>query len=454
MLALAAVLCSAALAFTPAGLGVPAPIGGLAGPSAPGALGVAYTPAAAHPERGEWALDLGWAHSDLAYTLDWAPNEPVTSSGGAVAPSLAATIPIGDFGIGFAFFPLIARGGGGESAPTDASRRFYSYEGAIQVLEIDGALAWQPGPRWTFGVGPRVGLASVNSRKALETGATLGQMLGLGEEAPIGQPFLEGTQSLIEHSGVGVGWIAGVRFESENGPSVDLSVRSRIDATVTGPLELVLSNDMPLTISADVATDFPFPAAGFLSMAMPLGRASAVVEVSWVGWGSMFAYQSNVQNFSITSEDATMQGILEAYGVTEAEFLEEAGAATVTTGMRDVINTGGAVIVPTSDALELRAGVWNFPSVVPDAYAHPSNLDFHTIDLRAAAAWTPSPRWTFGLSGDVYLSPTRDIEETLHDWIAPGVGGSLVPSGAGSYSLSLYRLGLTVIFRHGAEAAG
>ena len=451
MLALA--LSAAAWAYTPAGFGVPEPLGGMAGPSAPGALGVAYTPAAAHPMRAEWALDLGFAYSDLNYTLAWAPDEPVASAGAAVAPSLAAAIPIGDFGVGFAFFPLIARGGG-EPAPADAARRFYSFEGSIQLLEIDGAVAWQPGPRWTIGAGPRVGLASVNSHKALETGAMLGQILGLGEEAPIGQPFLEGTQSLTEHTGVGVGWIVGVRFDPENGPSVDLSVRSRINAEVTGPLVLVLSNDLPLTIDADVTTDFPFPAAAFLSTEMPLGRASVLVEVSWIGWSSMGAYQSNVQNFSITSEDATMRGILESYGVTEAEFLEEAGAATVTTGMRDVINTGGAIVVPASDTLEWRVGVWNYPAAVPDAYAHPSNLDFHSVDVRAAAAWTPRPRWTFGVTGDVFVTPTRDIEETLHDWISPGTGGSLVPSGAGTYSLSLYRLGLTVIFRHGREAGG
>lgn len=450
---LALALCAAANAWTPAGLGVPEPMGGLAGPSAAGALGVAFTPAAARPERGEYALDLGWAYSVLDYTLEVAPDEPVHSSGGAVAPSLAATVPVGDFGIGLAFFPLIARGGG-EPTPEDAYRRFFSYQGSIQVLELNGAVAWRPTPALTVGAGPRVGFASINSRKALETGATLGSMLDLGEDAPIGQPFLEGSQSLIEHSGTGLGWSAGLRLTPARGPQIDLSFHSRLDAEVSGPLELVLSHDLPLTITADVTTDFPFPAAAFLSALMPAGRADLLVEINWVGWSSMSSYQSHVQGFEITSEDEVMQGILESYGVTEAEFLESAGEAVVTTGMRDTVNVGGAVIVPLSDAWEARGGIWSFPSAFPDAYVHPSNMDFGAVDLRAAASWTPRPRWTLGLTGDLFLTQDRDVTDSLHDWIDPGPGGSVAPSGNGEYALDLYRLGLTVIFRHGETADG
>ena len=58
------------------------------------------------------------------------------------------------------------------------------------------------------------------------------------------------------------------------------------------------------------------------------------------------------------------------------------------------------------------------------------------------------------LDGDLYLPDDREVEESLHSFVEPGEGGALVPSGAGSYTLSLSRLGLTVIFRHGLERDG
>ena len=67
---LALLLVGAAAAFTPAGYGVPVQGGALAGVDRDGASGIFNNPAAAHPDRGEWLLDVGWAWSSLDYELE------------------------------------------------------------------------------------------------------------------------------------------------------------------------------------------------------------------------------------------------------------------------------------------------------------------------------------------------------------------------------------------------
>ncbi len=450
---LLAALLPAALAYTPGGFGVPEPLGAFSGPTGEGAMGVAWTPAAALPPSGQWALDLGWVYSATTFTLDADPENPIVSEGASVAPSFGGAEPLGPLGLGFAFFPLIARGGG-EAAGEDELRRFYSYQGGIQLLEANISVAWSPWERWTFGAGPRIGFASFSSRKAIDSGALIGKMTGDWEDAPVGDPLLEGEQDLDGHSGTALGVSLGARFVTDIGFQIDVAYHSGLTATMTGPLVLTPSNDLDMELHADVETPFPFPPAAFLGLRMPLGGPSVVCELHWIGWGSMNNYQSYPQNFTIASDDATMQSILESYGLTEAEFLEDSSGSTVTTGMTSTLNMGLAIDAPIGERWQVLAGVWRFNAAVPDLYVHPSNLDFGATDLRAGGTWAAKPWLTVAASGDLYLGDDRDVEESLHSFIKPGEGGALVPSGIGQYTLSLSRLGLTFIFRHGLSRGG
>ncbi|MFZ5477998.1 MAG: hypothetical protein ACOZNI_14585 [Myxococcota bacterium] len=434
-----------AAAYTPAGYGVPEPCGALAGPAEDGALGMCHNPAAAHPERDEWLLDVAVLASALQYRLDWT-GETVASSGASPVPGLAFAVPAGPVGFGFAFLPLYVRGGG-EPAAADAPQRFYSYEGSIRVLAGDLSVAVAPHPAWTVGASLRVAQGEVRSRRAIDAGALVAGIAGPDAGVPVGDPFLEGTQSLLGLQGVGFGGAVGARWSPERGPTVALAVHAPLRLTLEGPLSLVPSNYLEMELTGTVATTMVFPPAVFLAVAVPVGAARVGADVSWIGWSSMERYSASLDGVRITSDDATMQSLFDAYGVTEAEFLASAEDAITVTGMRDVVNAGVSARAPLGRVVEVGGGVWVLPAAVPDETVHPANLDFASLDLRGTVAWNPSERVTLGLGVDLYPSADRAIEDSAHDWVSPGEGGSALPSGEGLYELFLARAGLTLVWR-------
>ena len=89
-------LLQTAFAYNPAGLGTPEPVGGLGGVHAPGALGIAWTPAAARPDAIELAVDLAKVPLGVEYQLDSYEGGPNTSVTNSLAPSVGIAVPVGD----------------------------------------------------------------------------------------------------------------------------------------------------------------------------------------------------------------------------------------------------------------------------------------------------------------------------------------------------------------------
>jgi len=239
-----------------------------------------------------------------------------------------------------------------------------------------------------------------------------------------------------------------VRWANGEGLAFDLAARTPLWSEPAGGLTLTPSIYVDLAVDAQAVTTIPFPPMIFAGAVFPVGRARLRAEAHWLGWGSMNTYQSTVSDGSIRSSDDTTQWVLDAYGVSEPEFLEEVGASTVTTGMRSVVDLGVAASAPLGQAWEAGGGAWLLPAAVPDGYVHPGNLDFTMVDLRGFAAWTPRPWLTAGLSADWFYSVDRVIRDSLHTTYSPSPSGSLVPPGDGVYSLDLVRLGLTLVLRH------
>ena len=444
---LALVLIPAAAAFTPAGFGVPELGGALAGVERDGAYGVFTNPAAAHPDRGQWLVDVGWMYSDLQYTLDLDDDFGLRSQGATLVPSIAGAEPIGPVGLGISFVPLYARGGG-DGGPEDGAQRFHTVRGGIQLLELSVSAAVAVHPAWTIGGAFRYGTAKMSSFRALDSGALIG---GLAPDAdvPIGYAFLEGTQELDDHSGFGLGGTAGLRFAPERGTGFSFSFRSAMTPKVHGGIELVPSSDLEISLTAEADTEIPFPPAAFLAVDIPVGRVNLVPELSWIGWSSYYSFETELSELELGSEDDAVVEILDAYDLTKAEFLEGSTSTVSLTGMHDVVNVGASVWVPVGDDWNTRFGLWYLPSAVPDGTAHPGNLDFDSIDARGAVAWTPLTWLTLGLGADWFWSPTRFVRTSLHSQTDPEPPGARLPSGNGTYRLTLARLGLSAVFSHG-----
>lgn len=453
MLAALALLVGPALAYTPAGYGVPEQGGALAGPSEGGAAGVFTNPAHAHADGGSWLVDVGWIYSALHYELDYEEGFSLTSRGAALVPSLAGAESIGPVGLGVALMPLLSRGGG-DGAPEDGAQRFHTVRGGIQLLELDLAAAVQLHPAWTLGGAFRYGVVSMGSTRAIDAGVLIESLAGPDSGAPIGDPFLEGTQILDDHQGGGIGGSFGLRFEPRRGPGLSLAWRTPMVATVQGPVSVVPSDYLEIELQAEATTQLVIPPMAILGLDIPVGGLRLCPEASWIGWSSYYSFESELDELELGSDSDAVHELLDAYGLTKAEFLESASQAISTTGMHDVFNLGLSAWVPLGEQLDTRLGAWWLPSAIPDETVHPGNLDFDSLDLRAALAWTPRPWVRLGFGADWYWSPARVISTSAHTQVGAEPPGALLPSGNGTYAIFLGRLGLTVELLHGPVLKG
>lgn len=438
-------MMAGALAYTPAGFGVPEVGGALAGPSAVGGLGLPTNPAAAHPPSIEVAIDGAAMFTRLYAELAAAPGDAIDNAGVSPVPFLGAAFPYKKVGFGISVFVPIARGT--KPGSPDSAMRFHSVAGGFQTIEADLSFAGQVHPAWTLGGSFRVGYTSIRSAKAMDSGAILTALLGPDAGVPFQDPLLEGYQQLDPQGGVGFGGSLGFRFQPKKGPHVHLSVRSPMPTTISGGVTVIPSTALDLALTGTVTSEMLLPFSVHAAIVAPLPWFSIVLDGSWIGWSTMASFDSQVTDLEISSPDSTMQGILQSYGVTEGEFLDAAGGARSVSAMRDTVNVGLTAVVPVMSQLEARAGIWYLPASVPDSHVHPGNLDFTAVNLRGAVAWTPIRQLTVALSGDWYYNAPRTITTSRHDPRDVTSSGVLLPSGNGTYALNMSRVGLTVVAR-------
>jgi Outer membrane protein transport protein (OMPP1/FadL/TodX) len=434
-------LSPAAWAWTPAGYGVPAIGGLLAGPTADGAPGLCTNPAAAAPIGTSVLFDLALLGSSLSYTLDAAPDQALGSDGLSPVPTLSLAVPFGRLGTGVALFVPAARGGGEPAGPLDP-QRLYGMEGGLRVIEADPALALRLNDSWTIGAGARLGYGTLSSLKALDTGAMINRAVG-DEVVPVADPFLEGRMALDGHSGVGAGGTLGVRWAGPGGQVVGIGLRTPLWLRMDGPVSLTPSTSLSLVVEAQASTALTLPAAVFLGAELPVGRATLLPELSVIGWSSLATIETAVSEIRVTSPDAVMEGIIASYGVNEADLFDSLSSSSAPTGMRDVVNAGLTAAFPAGEQAELRLGAAYLPAAVPEGYVHPSNLDFSSVDLRAGLRRPLAGAWEMLLSFDAYLSPARVVDDSLHA-LSGSRSGALIPSADGTYSLVLLRAGLSL----------
>ncbi len=438
-------LLGVAPAATLSGYGAPELGGGFGGIGSPFVFGLAQTPTMARPPSAQVGLDIAAMYSRYAYTLD--KQEEVVSEGTSAVPFLAGAAPIGRFGLGAAVFAPWARGG---SSDPDGPQRFHSIEGAFTGIEGDLCAAWSPHDAWTIGAAGRVVNVTLDSHRAIDTGAMLNGMLGDEAGVPVGDPFLEGTQSLVGLSGWAPAWALGVRFAPRGGPTVDAAFRSAVDTTVEGTVQLHPSNDLEVYLEGDVAVNFVFPAEALLAVRVPAGPHSLGAEVGWIGWSSLSNVDSELSGLAVRSDDNALQSVLSSYGMSQADYVDGLGAQSSQTGMQDIVVGGLWGEFALGERVLLRPGAWYSPAALPDDYVHPGNADFASLDVRLAAAWRASEHWSLVGSVDYWVSGRRDIDESVFSLAAPASSGRVLPPGDGVYALDVARVGGGVLYHAAA----
>jgi hypothetical protein len=436
---LASVLLPAALAAAgAAGVATPAPGGGLAGPGQDGAAGLFFNPAAAHPAGGELLLDLQAAASFTSMALEGQPAEERASLD--AIPALAIAGPLGPVGLGLALMAPYARSGdNGERS----SLRFHSLRGAVQVLEADACLAAAPAPWITAGAALRVAGVTLETARVEDLGATLAGLVD-GGEAMMGDPFLEGTRAVEGGRGAATGWAAGLRLTHPEGWGLSLDYRSPLAGAVDARLTYSPSDALAVQVTGDVRTWLVFPPEWSLVATIPAGRLTLSPELTRVYWSSWAVLESRVSGLSFTSSDPVLEAVLGRFGATLEGLLAGQERSLTVNGNRDIFSGGLGLSLDAGPAWTLLGGGWYTPASVPDATVTPGNLDFDTLDLRAGAVWSSRRRSELAVVGDVYLATPRQVQDSALDPLLDDATGLSQPSANGRYSLSLYRLGLTL----------
>lgn len=433
-------LHTAALAAGLSGLGVPEPLGAFGGPTASGALGLASNPASARPESLETALDLGLMRTAFVWQLDGAAPE---SSGGITPiPSLAVGAPTGPLGVGLAVFVPYARSGSGPGA--DSPSRFHSGTTTVQVVEADLSVAAELQPGLTLGGALRLGQAQIATEIAYDSALPLNEALGADGDIPYGDPLFEGTETYSVR-GAAIGGAAGLRWRGSRGSGVDLVWRSPLIAHLSGPLSLRPSNDLALVAEgrADVRLTYPMEILAAATFRRDPWRVGG--ELGYTAWSSLSRLETTLSELEISADDPLFQEILDSYGLSEAEFLASLDSVVFESGLSDILS-GGAWVDRLGAGWQVRAGAWITPAAIPDAYLHPGNADFGTLDLRLAGGYAVG-RVVLGLSGDLFLSQPRLSAASVYAFENGSASGVALPDATGTYQLGAARVGLTVAWR-------
>jgi long-subunit fatty acid transport protein len=421
-------------------MAVPGVGGAFSGPTEIGALGLAYSPAAALPLRPEIVLDIGVLHSANAFTLKG--SETQTSSGTDVVPFLGAAVPLGEIGIGYAFVVPWARSS--TLSPTGA-HRFHSIEGALTVLEHNVAVAWSPDPVLQVGGALRIDQVSFETQSAYDTGKLIADLTGLQDW--IGDPFLEGTRQVTGAQGLATGFAVGVRLSPIEAVMLAAHYRSGINANLSGDFQMIPVTDLNMVIEGDITTEMRFPHDLTLAAEVKLDRFTLVPEIAWVGWSSWATVRSEPGELTLGSSDPVMEALLEGWGLTDAAFLNSDEPNVTHNGTEDVWMPGIGVQLDASEALQVRAGLYYAPNAVPNQAMHPGNQDWPTTNLRLAGLVRPADRVSLGLSLDAYAAPIRTVTNSMFDPSNDMSTGTDLPSGNGEYQLSLMRVGATWVQR-------
>ena len=436
---------STALAFSPpSGMGTPAVGGAFAGPGEDGAQGLPANPAAAHPEGWEVMLDVGTIFSSLNGELDGVGT--YRSSGlSQPLPNLSAAVPVGPVGIGVHAGVPIARS---SAYPEDGAQRYHSVEGSFLIFEEGVDIAYQPADWVTLGIGGRAFQVSYEAIYAYDGAVILLGFLGPEAGVPIGSEFLEGTQQ-VDLFGNSWGATAGIRLTPAEGPELALAWRSGTQLKAIGPVTTFPSSDLSVAIVGTLTSTLHVPQEVWLHALWEMDRLGFGAELGWVDWSANRWITTETDGLTITGTDADLDALFGLYGINEPEaVLAGVKEGVSDKGLEDVFSLGVSLRHPVLDERgEVRVALTAANAATASTHVHPGNIDFATLDTRVGMLYGFTD-WLDVAGGlDLYLCPTRVIEDSVFAVDSdPGLGVAQ-PSGNGTYSLLMVRGGLSLIFR-------
>ena len=421
------------------GIGTPTYGGTFAGSGERGALGVAYNPAAAFSVTPEVLVDVGLLGSNYSATLEGEPEFKMRSVD--PVPFIAATTPLSNrLGLGFNIGAPYARSGGGEPEP---SQRFHSMGGGILVVQADTTLSLRVTGGLAVGAGLTTAHVSASSLKAIDTGEILYSLLG--DESLIGEPVLEGRTELLGAKSVGFGFTVGALYEHESGASASLSWRSPVDTYIRGKMVMTPSTSFNLQLEGDLTGQIRLPTEVHGALTVPAGPISLRGEFVWVSWSAIAETHATVEDMVVVSDDPILRELLASYGLSDPETLGDTQSVGFS-GMENVLALGGRVLWE-GDGVSAQVGGIYSPSATPSSWVTPANIDFESIEVNLGGMKEIGNGLHVGGSLASIVIPDRVVTDSTASWTTPPEIGPVAPSGNGTYKLSLWRVGTSLLYK-------
>jgi long-chain fatty acid transport protein len=270
-----------------------------------------FNPASMSLLKGNQALIA--AHAILP-TADFKNNNSKSASGAALSGEVAdggksAVVPnfyyvnqLSDtwhFGLG-----ITAPFGLGTHYNDDWIGRYHAVETDLKTINVNPAISYKIGDRFTIGYGANIQYVDVTLTSAVDFGALLGTE---GGADGFGNLHADNATAL------GYGWNIGFLYELSKETRFSLAYRSEIKHSVKGRADFIVPQDASAVVSqgafvdTDLSASVDLPATLSLSAFQNIDAIDIMADVTWMGWSSFkelrVKYDNPLQPDSVTTEN-------------------------------------------------------------------------------------------------------------------------------------------------------
>ena len=290
---------------------------------------------------------------------------------------------------------------------SDFVGRYQNLRSALEVLDLEPALAWRPKPWLSLGAGFDVQYSNVNLTQALDFGSLCVAQLGAGTcSSAFGlSPGSNDGRAHIAASDFAFGYNLGVIFEPLQGSRLGFAYRSEVDHHYNSASERfdVPANARTFLDAAGLGaaltgsqayTDLPLPARASFSLAQSLpADLTFLADATMTRWGVL-------RQTVITANDPTTGA-----NVVIPQHYQNANRYAV-----------GVNWAPREEAYELRAGLAYDQTPIPTAFVQAALPDRNRVYITFGGSYriTNDVSFDVGLALTQYLGPVPINRTTVN----------------------------------------
>lgn len=302
-----------------------------------------------------------------------------------------------------------------------------------------------------FGVGPIIVVSQYDITQRVDLAPQLAALDPGGTPPPAESALLEGQIEFHGARGVEPGFTAGVLYDVGDVATIGLGFLSGSISTATGKAKVTPSLDIAVHADSDLKLTKKLPP--ILNLGARIRPPDSPVEISleaqYVGWHVVDADEVTLSNSKLRGDNADVQTLLNVLNVNQGTLVSGIldQKQTIARGYHDSFNVilGAEYIYKP---FRTRFEIGYDRSAIPDEDVNPGNLDFDSLVLGAATRWEPKEKpFLVQLAISQYLNNGRSVKNSKFDTYADPASGYAFPSGNGTYSAVLTRIGVSMGYR-------